>query len=283
LVIFLLIVVIAIVGFVLLTRSKNRKRVETELEARRAVVSEELDEIGVEIVSLSDAMSINEDEESTKHFRKANADFLDLKERLTAASSLWQLTEIDNEADTAAWHLDAAAALLAGKPVPEEPTQPTAEPSTDNSHESTAAVPVDNDRESRRSERSRVDSRLDDRRNERRSTPSPRQQNRRQRRDSWKPPKLAGGGLGGILTSVLIGGVLGGGGRSRPPKGWSGAGTVTGTPRRSSHRSGNASSRRSSGNASSRRRSGNASRRRSGGSASRSRKRGSGGSASRRR
>jgi len=270
LLIFLVIVVVAIVGFVLFTRSKNRKRVESELEKRRSVVSEELEEIGVEIVSLSDAMSISEDEESTKHFRKANADFLDLKERLAAASSLWQLTEIDTEADTAAWHLEAAAALLAGMPVPEKPAQPAAEPATDNSP--TATVPVDSDRESRRSERSRVDSRLDDRRRERRPAPSPRQQNRQQRRDSWKPPKLAGGSLGGILTNVLIGGVLGGGGRSRPPKGWSGAGTVTGTPRRTSRSRGNAS-----------RRSGSASRRRGGGSAARSRSRGSGGSASRRR
>jgi len=273
LLIFLLVVVVAIVGLVMFTRNKNRKRVETELEARRSVVSEELEDIGVEIVSLSDAMSISEDDETTKHFRKANADFLDLKERLTAASSLWQVTEIDNEADTTAWHLDAAAALLAGKPVPEKPAQQAAAPPVDSSGKAPPAASNSSDLESRRSERNKVDSRLDDRRRGPSSTPSPRQQNRQRRRDSWKPPKLAGGGLGGILTSVLIGGVLGGGGSSRPPKGWSGAGTVTGSTRSGSRRRGNTSGRRS----------GSASRRRSGGSATRSRRRSSGGSASRRR
>lgn len=274
LLIFLFIVVAAIVGFVLYTRKKNRKRVETELESRRSVVAEELEDIGVEIVALSDAMSVSEDEQATKHFRTANADFLELKERLAAASSLWQVTEIDNEADMTAWHLDATAALLEDEPVPEKPAAPISEAPPAGSGETSPAVQDDNDRGSRRTERGRVDSRLDDRRGERGSTPSPRQQNRQQRRESWKPPKLAGGGLGGILTNVLIGGVLGGGGRSKPPRDWRGSGTFSGQPRTRSRRNANASSRR---------RSGSASRRRSGGSAARSRRRSSGGSASRRR
>ena len=312
--IFLVVVVGGVVALVMWLRSKNRKRVTAEMASRRAVVAAELEEIGVEIVDLSDKVPAGDDEEVTAHFRLANEQFLELQERLEDAASLWEITEVDHEADMTAWHLDAAAALLEGEPVPDEPKRPLDGPPAapprglpeDRSHsdegpgqdkrtdagntEGGNTDMPDNtrpDNRGRAADRERVTSRLDKRRSRTtsgkvpvpgrapstRANSTPRQQRRSERRETWPAPKVSGGGLGGalggILKNVLVGGVLGGGGRSRSPRGWNGAGAVSSPsrPRRSTSR-GSASRTRS---------------RSGGGSASRSRSRSGGGSATRSR
>jgi len=297
--IFLVIVVGGIVGLVLFLRSKNRKRVGAAMADRKTVVVGELEEIGVEIVDLADKVSVGENDEATAHFRKANEQFLTLQERLEGASSLWEITEIDHEADMTGWHLDAAAALLDGQRVPDEPERPLDGPPAapprglparegrdDEGADDIQTGAGDRDRAS---DRERVTSRLDKRRertSSRTQAPStrrdttPRQERRSERRQSWPAPKVSGGGgggaLGGILKSVLVGGVLGGGGNSRSPRGWDGAGAVT-TPTRP--RRSQRSQRPSNGSASRTRSSRGTGR---GGSASRTRG-SSGGSATRKR
>ncbi|MDG2111579.1 MAG: hypothetical protein P8N02_03075, partial [Actinomycetota bacterium] len=205
----LLVVVGAIVALVLLVRSRNRKRVNEEMASRRTLVTEELQAIGQEILQLADRVEMADNADATRHFRAGNEQYLELLDQLEAATSLWQVTEVDYAADTAAWHLDATEALLDGEPVPEEPARPdleTSRPPAESASLPTPKLDSDSDRPSRRVE--------------------PRQR----RRTQWDPPRTRGGGFGDVLTGILVGGVLRGGGRSgrRSPGRWSGGGSLGG-------------------------------------------------------
>ena len=221
--IFLLIVVGGIVALVMFTRSRNRKKVAAELEQRRTTVTAELAEIGADIVDLEDRVTFADDDEATKHFREGNAQYIELQEQLEQAGTLWEVTQIDYAADTAAWHLDAAEAIIDGEDVPEEPERP----------DLTVSRPPEErelERErSRAAERERVESRLPERHRDR-DGGSRRVETRRQRRQGWNRPATRGTSLGDIATGILVGGVLNGGGRGgrKAPRRWGGDGDLGG-------------------------------------------------------
>ncbi len=201
--------VLAVVGVVvsvlgMWTRRRNRSRVKNEMAARRTAVGDELAAIGREILDLEDRVAIADNDDATAHYRKGNEQYLELQEQLEGATSLWQITQTDYAADTAAWHLDATEALLEGDPVPEEPERPDLVVSRPPAQEPTPR-PADD-------------------------TPSRRVEPRQRRRSQWEPPATRGGGLSDMLTGILVGGVLRGGGSSgrRAPGGWSGGGTLGG-------------------------------------------------------
>jgi hypothetical protein len=240
--IFLLVVVGGIVGMVLFVRSKNRKKVKSEMAVRREEVTEELGVLGGEIYDMADTVAVKDIDKATEHFREGNEQYLQLQDDLDKATTLWEITKIDYAADTAAWHLDMAEAIINGDKLPDEPDRPDLRVSR---------PPDPNLPKPPRAE----------------TPPSPRVEPRQRRRSDWNAPRTRGGGLSGglgnLITGVLVGSVLRGGGQSgggrRAPRGWSGGGNLGGG--RSSGGLGGPS--------------------RGGGSASRSR--GGGGSASRRR
>ncbi|MEZ5282086.1 MAG: hypothetical protein R2770_16625 [Acidimicrobiales bacterium] len=259
--IFFGVIIAAVVGLVLFTRSRNRKKVAAQMAQRKEQVKTELDAIGLDIVDLADRVTMADNSEATDHFRKGNDQFLELQEQIEAAKSLWEVTQVDYAADTAAWHLDAAEAIIEGDPVPDEPERPDldgGQPAEPQPGAPTRAETDTPDREpSRSDQRERVDSRLDDRyRKPRRVEP------RRDRRKGWEAPKTRGGGLGDVATGILVGGILrGGGGGRKPPKRWNGAGSLTSgstggsASRARSTSSGNSASRsRSAGGSATRRR-----------------------------
>ena len=171
------VIVVAIVAVVLFVRSRNRKRVKDEIETRRATVGEELEQIGGEIVELSDRVTVTDNDEATTHFRVANEEFLGLQDRLAAAKTLWEVTQVDYDADQTAWHLDAAEALVEGNAVPEQPPDPRLQrpeppPEPERRHERDPEP-----------ERSRSRGRRADRRAE--------------RRRGWDEPRTTGGSRGG--------------------------------------------------------------------------------------
>ncbi len=216
--IFLLIVVGGIVGLVLFTRSRNRKKVEAELTQRRATVNDELAAIGADIVELEDRVTFADDDEATKHFRLGNEQYIELQDQLAAATTLWEVTQVDYAADTAAWHLDASEAIIDGEDIPEEPERPDLTVSRPPEERE-----VERER-SRAAERERVESRLPDRH---RDQESRRVEPRRQRRQGWDRPKTRGTSLGDIATGILVGGILnGGGGGRRAPRRWGGGGDL---------------------------------------------------------
>lgn len=216
-IIFLLILLAGIVGLILFTRSRNRKKVGAELTQRRETVTEELAGIGADIVDLADRVTVADNSEATDHFRLGNEQYLELQTQLDNASSLWEVTQVDYAADTAAWHLDAAEALLDGEDVPDEPERPDLTVSRPPEERE-----VERER-SRAGERERVDSRLDDEHR------SPRVEPRQRRRQDWEQPRTRGGGLGDIVTGILVGGILnGGGGGRRAPRRYGGGGNLGG-------------------------------------------------------
>lgn len=201
----LLVLVGGAVGLFLFVRSRNRKRVIQELATRREAVTEELGAIGQEILLLADRVQMADNAQATQHFRDGNEQYLELQDQLDGATSLWQVTEVDYAADTAAWHLDAAEALLDGEPVPDEPERPDLEvsrpPAVEPKEPSSAP-----------------------------QSPSRRVEPRQRRRTQWDPPRTRGGGMGDLLSGVLVGDVLRGGGRTgrRAPGRWSGGGSLGG-------------------------------------------------------
>ncbi len=205
-----ILIVLAVVGgivvlLVLWTRRRNRARVAEEMATRRAAVTEELADIGREILALEDRVSVADNTDATSHYRKGNEQYLELQEQLDGATSLWQITEVDYAADTAAWHLDATEALLDGDPVPDEPERPDLEVSRPPAQEQPTRPPADR--------------------------PSRRVEPRQQRRSQWDPPATRGGGFGDVLSGILVGGVLRGGGATgrRAPSRWSGGGSLGGS------------------------------------------------------
>ena len=224
----LLVIVGLIVAVVVFVRSRNRRRVTDELSARRRAVAEELAAVGQEILALADRVALADNTAATNHFRQGNEQYLELQEELEEATSLWQVTEVDYAADTAAWHLDATEALLDGDEVPEEPARPDLEVSRPPAKDPTPALE---------------------------SAPSRRVEPRQRRRTQWDPPSTRGGGFGDLLTGILVGDVLRGGGRSgrRAPGRWSGGGSLGGGGR-SRGGFGGSSGSRSRGSSASRRR-----------------------------
>ncbi|NOX29849.1 MAG: hypothetical protein GXP35_07365, partial [Actinobacteria bacterium] len=225
--IFLVVVGGGILAFVLFVRSKNKKRVAAEISVRRETVQNELAEIGADIVELSDRVTVADQADSTNHYRLGNEQYLELQTQLGAAKSLWEVTQVDYAADTAAWHLDAAEALLDGEPLPDEPERPDLAVSRPPEERE-----VERER-NRASERGRVDSRLDDRDSRDRSSRDRggrRVEPRQRRRDDWDAPKTKGGGFGDIITGILVGGALNGGGigRRRAPRRYNGGGSLGG-------------------------------------------------------
>ena len=213
--VFFVVVIGLIGGSIWLVRRSNRKKVSSELTQRRAAVSDELAAIGADIVALADRVELAENSEATAHFRTGNAEYLELQNKLDTATSLWEVTQVDYAADTTAWHLDAAEAIISGAAVPPEPPRP----------DLTVSRPPEQrevEREAERAdERHRVDSRLDNRQR------SPRVEPRQQRRDQWNPPKTRGSSLGDIVTGILVGGMLnGGGGGRRAPRRYDGGGSL---------------------------------------------------------
>lgn len=203
LLIFLLVVIAVVVGGWFFLRSRNRRKVKSEMEVRSQAVRSELSAIGADILALEDRVTVADDDEATTHFREGNEQYLELQNQLEKATSLWAVTQVDYGADTAAWHLDAAEALLDGEPIPEEPERP----------DLTTSRPPQRPPEPQRSP----------------AQPSPRVEPRQRRRGQWNAPRTRGGGLGDILTGVLVGGVLRGGrGSTRAPGGWSGNGNLGG-------------------------------------------------------
>jgi hypothetical protein len=207
--IFFVVVIGGIVALVLFVRSRNRKKVKGEMGERREQVGRELAELGGEIYEMADTVTFTDNDEATDHFRQGNEQYLELQDDLENATTLWEITKIDYAADTAAWHLDAAEAIIAGEKVPDEPDRPdlrVSRPSGPN----LPKPPVQQ------------------------APPSPRVEPRQRRRTDWNSPRTRGGGLSGglgdLVSGVLVGGVLRGGGRSggrrRAPRGWSGGGNL---------------------------------------------------------
>jgi hypothetical protein len=117
-IIFLLIAVVVIAGLVFFAKRGKKKQ---EGNTRQSLENE-LAELSNEVLGLSETVSLANNDKATEHFRAGSAAFVELGKRLAAATTAPEFVDIDFELDVAAWHMDAAEALINGTAIPTKPT-----------------------------------------------------------------------------------------------------------------------------------------------------------------
>ena len=125
----LLIVVLgigAVIAFVVWRGSRSRARREAEqLADLKARARSQVDAIANDILDDEDEVAEAANPVATDHFEAATATYAGAAERLDSATSVREVVEVTADLDEAIWHLDAAEAILDGKPVPDKPERPT--------------------------------------------------------------------------------------------------------------------------------------------------------------
>lgn len=116
--------VVALVGFFVWRGNAERSQAKEKLFGEaRAEIRQQMDVIATAIVELADDPRVAGNDTATAHYREASETFRQAESRLTAASSLDQLEDLSDDLDRARWQLDAAQALVEGRPLPPEPTE----------------------------------------------------------------------------------------------------------------------------------------------------------------
>ena len=113
-----------VVGFFMWRGGSERRQAKEKLFTEaRAEIRQQMDVVATEIVELADDPRVASNEIATTHYREASETFRQAEARLTAASSLDQLEDLSDDLDRARWQLDAAQALVEGRPLPPEPVE----------------------------------------------------------------------------------------------------------------------------------------------------------------
>lgn len=109
--------------------SKRSAELEAaELERVKAMAREKLAEIANDIIEMEDEVTLSDDAQVKDHYRKASATYTTALARVDGAADAREMVEVIRELDMAIWELDAAEALLDGKPIPDPPTAPEPKP-----------------------------------------------------------------------------------------------------------------------------------------------------------
>ncbi|WKZ81644.1 MAG: hypothetical protein QY307_05950 [Acidimicrobiia bacterium] len=91
------------------------------IEEARAEISSQLAYMANKIIEITDLVSASSDRQDDTYLRQASATYSAADTALAAASDLKALEELSMTINEARWQLDAAAAIVAGEPVPPQP------------------------------------------------------------------------------------------------------------------------------------------------------------------
>jgi hypothetical protein len=108
-------------------RNSSRKRSElatSELEKVRAMARAKLAEIANDIIEMEHEVELSGNPEVKSHYQSASATYTEVLARIEKNPAASEMVDIVRDLDIAIWELDAAEALLDGKPVPEKPKPP---------------------------------------------------------------------------------------------------------------------------------------------------------------
>lgn len=152
---------VVIVGGALLVysamRRGSRKQAElatAELEKVKTMARAKLAEIANDIIEMEDEVGLSDDPQVKTHYQQASTAYTEALARTDAAPSAREMIDVIGDLDLAIWELDAAEALLDGKPVPEKPKAPEPEPpQTEVSGPTAQSEPTPDDGYGRRSQR----------------------------------------------------------------------------------------------------------------------------------
>lgn len=119
------VVLVGGIGFVIWRGSRSRRVGDAQrLDELKAKAQVQIDAIANDILDDADEVSEADNADATGHFEAATAVYGEAAGRLAAATTARQVIDISTELDLAIWHLDAAEAILDGKPVPPKPEPP---------------------------------------------------------------------------------------------------------------------------------------------------------------
>ena len=114
--------VIALVFFMTRRSSKQAKQVGVQrLEEAREEIRGQLDVIANEILDLADKVRLAERDRAEEYFRTASATYQQAMDQLDKATNLAELERLSDQLDTTRWQLEAAEAVVEGRPIPPEP------------------------------------------------------------------------------------------------------------------------------------------------------------------
>ncbi len=122
--IFLAIVIGVIALVVVATRrsaKQTKQAADRRLEEAKAEIRGQLDVIANEILDLADQVTLSERDQAEEYFRIASATYQQALDRLEGATNLAELERLSDQLDTTRWQLEAAEAVVEGRPIPPEP------------------------------------------------------------------------------------------------------------------------------------------------------------------
>ena len=122
--IFLAIVVGVIALVVFMTRRSGKQATQASLkrlEEAKTEIRGQLDVIANEILELADKVTLSENDKAEEYFRTASATYQNALEQLEGANNLAELERLSDQLDTTRWQLEAAEAVVEGRPIPPEP------------------------------------------------------------------------------------------------------------------------------------------------------------------
>lgn len=127
------VIVVAGIGFFVWRSSRsNQRRQAQSLAELKAKANAQLAAVANDILDDEDEIAETDDATARQHFDEATAIYGTAAERLDAATAPTQVMDLSEDLDRAIWHLDAAEALLDGRPIPPKP-EPPVPPPTDPS------------------------------------------------------------------------------------------------------------------------------------------------------
>lgn len=132
LLIFLLIV--AVVGALIFFMVRRAKRQEVEafeerVDEIKAEIRAQMSGAADDILELEDEVLLSDNEQAKDLFAAGSQGYAEFEGRLEAATTLAELHDLAEDLDRTMWQLDAAEALVDGKPLPPEPAdRPDYEP-----------------------------------------------------------------------------------------------------------------------------------------------------------
>jgi hypothetical protein len=109
--------------FVWRSRSRRRETAgpDPRLAEAREVVQQQINAVANDIIEMEAEVGVADNTEVDGHYRTAGALYTEVDGAFAGATTPQALLDLSNKLDLAIWHLDAAEAILDGKPVPDQP------------------------------------------------------------------------------------------------------------------------------------------------------------------
>jgi len=108
-------------------RRQAEKTMQTEMEADRAEIKEQLRDNADRVIDLGDRVLLSEDRELIDIYDEASRTYQEVSHSVDGASTVEEIDSLDDQIDKAEWQFGVIEAKLDGRPVPPSPAEVEAE------------------------------------------------------------------------------------------------------------------------------------------------------------